>query len=56
MKEDVKLKMRVTWKLEKFDGEAPLPGEHKLPVEVIEGGDDLPTVVSYPQENSNATD
>lgn len=40
------------WKLEKFDGELPQPGENKLPVEVIEGGDGLPTVTRYPQREA----
>lgn len=36
------------WRLEKFEGDPPHDG--KLPIEVIEGGDGLPTVHSYPQE------
>ena len=35
----------MDWRLEKFDGEPPLPGENKLPVEIIEGGDNKPTTV-----------
>lgn len=45
-----KLVERVDWRLEKYDGDPPKPGEKKLPVEVIEGGDGRPTVVSYPQK------
>lgn len=42
------------WKLEKFDGDPPQPGEHKLPLEVIEGGDGLPTTHRYPQREAAA--
>ena len=41
------------WVLEKFDGDPPKPGENKLPVEVIEGGDGLPTVVKRRDSSGN---
>ena len=41
------------WVLEKFDGDPPQPGEDKLPVEVIEGGDGLPTVVKRRDSSGN---
>lgn len=31
----------------KFDGDPPAPGEKKEPAEIIEGGDDIPTRVTY---------
>lgn len=31
------------WRLDKYDGDPPQPGEHKLPIEYITGGDELPT-------------
>jgi hypothetical protein len=31
----------------KFDGDPPPPGEKKEPAEIIEGGDDVPTRVTY---------
>lgn len=31
------------WRLDKFDGDPPGPGETKIPVEYITGGDELPT-------------
>ena len=33
------------WRLEKFDGEHE-PGDGKKPVEIIEGGEGLPTTVT----------
>lgn len=41
-----KVKVHRHFRLEKFDGEPPQPGEHKDPVEIIEGGDGEPTVVT----------
>ncbi len=40
-----KVKFREDWKLEKFDGEK-MPGDGKLPVEVLEGGDGKPTILT----------
>ena len=34
---------KVTWRLEKFEGDPPAPGDEKRPFEIIEGGDDLLT-------------
>lgn len=47
------------WRLVKYEGDAPAPGEHKTPIEIIEGGDGQPTVRSYPAQEGapqNATD
>lgn len=48
----------VSWKLEKFDGDPPQPGEHKLPVEIIRGGKDRPTlrIFNPTEEECNGTD
>lgn len=35
------------WRLVKWDGDPPAPGEAKEPIEVIEGGDDVPTRVVF---------
>lgn len=40
-----KVKFREDWKLEKFDGEK-IPGDGKVPVEVLEGGDGRPTILT----------
>ena len=45
------LKVSATFKLEKFDGDY-VPG--KEPVEVIEGGDDLPTTVTRRESEDGA--
>lgn len=42
-----KMKFREDFKLEKFDGEK-VPGDGKVPVEVIEGGDGRDTVLTKP--------
>ena len=52
----LQLKQIVTWELRKYEGEAPRPGEHKEPIEIITGGDNLPTLVSKPQGVQNAAD
>ena len=43
------VKVKVDWKLVKYDGEAPQEGEVKTPVEVLEGGDSF-------KEIANGTD
>lgn len=40
-----RMKFKEAFKLEKFDGEK-VPGDGKVPVEVIEGGDGLDTVMT----------
>lgn len=52
----VKVTQIVRWRLEKFDGEPPQPGELKTPVEVITGGDGIPTVIESKKGQQNATD
>jgi hypothetical protein len=47
---DVPIKVTISYRLDKYDGDAPRPGESKVPFEVIEGGDDMPTVVTHPAE------
>lgn len=31
------------WRCDKYEGDPPQPGEHKLPIEYVEGGDEKPT-------------
>lgn len=51
----VELKVK-RWRLAKYDGDPPKPGEHKEPVEIIEGGDDIPTRVIFRKEASDGPD
>jgi len=37
------------WELVKFNGEPPAPGELKEPVEIMQGGDNKRTAVTYRQ-------
>lgn len=41
------VRVREKFRLEKFNGEK-VPGDGKVPFEVIEGGDDLDTVLTRP--------
>jgi len=41
------------WQLVKFDGEAPAPGEMKEPAEIVEGGPDKDTSVTYRKGEGN---
>lgn len=59
-----KFKVKVSYRLEKFEGDPPCGWrlgfswrfpwiayrESKIPFEVIEGGDDRPTVITHPQQ------
>ena len=56
MQEQTKISVTRRWRLEKFDGDPPKEGEHKEPVEIIEGGDDIPTRVVYRKEPENGAD
>lgn len=42
-----RVKFREKFRLEKFNGDK-VPGDGKVPFEVIEGGDDLDTVLTRP--------
>jgi len=48
-RDGVAFDVRADFRLEKFDGEKR-PGDGKEPVEVIEGGDGRPTVMTFPKE------
>lgn len=50
-----KVKTVARWRLEKFDGEH-VEGDGKKPVEIIEGGDDIPTRVVYRKGEQDGTD
>jgi len=53
MEDQGSLNIRVRWRLVKWEGEPPKEGEQKEPLEVIEGGDDIPIRVI---KSEDATD
>lgn len=53
MQDKQAVKQVVRWRLEKFDGDPPKPGEKKEPIEVIEGGDDIkPRIVKERKQDA----